>query len=363
LGVVHSCSHDAGLLALCIYSASLHSWSVLGCGLGVTAAAIMAGGLLGFLFGIPRTIVNATTSGQGGGYEGITNLEQISDWLTKILVGVGLVQIARAPTALAHLADAMAPGFGGVSSSGGFGLALAIFFSATGFLYLYLWSRIDFLLELRSLNAIRATVRAAAKAIVSATETEKQAILSKIDRALNPQAGVATPNSEELTAAISGATPYLRQQTFQRAEEQRRQNWRSNPDRMTRTIPVFEALIATDKDNRYHRNHGELGFALKDLHPPQLQRSFEELSTAITMRGSPPSEKGWAAYELNRAVCRILLDSALDANSPSTVDVAAAIVADLQAADTDSYNHSLIGKVEIQGWLTRNPDALDVAQP
>ena len=77
-------------------------WSVL-----LALCAAVLGGLIGFLFGIPRSLqtsgpvqdhasVDAATStierSSVAGYRSNTNLEQISDWLTKILVGVGLIQ-------------------------------------------------------------------------------------------------------------------------------------------------------------------------------------------------------------------------------------------------------------------------------
>jgi hypothetical protein len=80
----------------------------LSVGLMTAGAAMFVGGLLGFLFGVPYTREGeqpaGTKDGQGGqqksgsdalptSYRPNTSLEQISDWLTKILVGVGLVQI------------------------------------------------------------------------------------------------------------------------------------------------------------------------------------------------------------------------------------------------------------------------------
>lgn len=211
-----------GVVALVIYGAALHSWSVIGYGLAVGAAAILAGGLLGFLFGLPRTINAAGAANAGAEYQGNTNLDQVSDWLTKILVGVGLVQLARSPSALAHLADAMKPGFGGRASSAGFALAISLFFAIAGFVYLYLWSRTEFLLELRSLDAVRATAKAVASATakavasttVKATETDKQTTLSIVNKALNPQAGGDAPTQEQLNQAIASATSYVRQQVF-----------------------------------------------------------------------------------------------------------------------------------------------------
>lgn len=73
----------------------------------VTFAAATAGGLLGFLFGVPRLVPReAPGNGQplNGDKRGLidsnSNLEQISDWLTKIIVGIGLVQLNRVPDAL-----------------------------------------------------------------------------------------------------------------------------------------------------------------------------------------------------------------------------------------------------------------------
>ena len=85
------------LLGFAGYCATLGSSAVLsalGVGLGVAAAATAVGAFLGFLFGIPRTLQGNTTPGPDeiADYRPNTNLEQISDWLTKILVGVGLVK-------------------------------------------------------------------------------------------------------------------------------------------------------------------------------------------------------------------------------------------------------------------------------
>ena len=77
--------------------------SVVGVAFAIACSALLMGGLLGFLFGIPRTLQqepsqvteqNRKDQSQETNYGVNTNLEQISDWLTKILVGVGLTQIS-----------------------------------------------------------------------------------------------------------------------------------------------------------------------------------------------------------------------------------------------------------------------------
>ena len=101
--------------------------SVIGVAVVIAGAALLTGSLLGFLFGIPRTLQQETTvaasqnqskdiakqdSPQGISYQVNTNLEQISDWLTKILVGVGLTQISALPEALQNYATYTSAGLG-----------------------------------------------------------------------------------------------------------------------------------------------------------------------------------------------------------------------------------------------------------
>jgi hypothetical protein len=59
-------------------------------------ASMMVGVFVGFLFGIPKSISKNLDSSSGT-YTSNTNLEEISDWLTKILVGLGLTQISFIP--------------------------------------------------------------------------------------------------------------------------------------------------------------------------------------------------------------------------------------------------------------------------
>src|SRR2546421_2352803 len=108
-----------GFLIAFILILALLAWSVssarfLFAELLIGAAAISIGGLLGFLFGMPRGQVDDQTS-EGNGksnqavsYRPSNNLEQVSDWLTKILIGVGLVdlkQLVGTLNALGHAVE------------------------------------------------------------------------------------------------------------------------------------------------------------------------------------------------------------------------------------------------------------------
>src|SRR5437899_2262380 len=92
----------------------------------IAAAALAAGLFLGFLFGIPKaaqepptsqsgtqtqagqlaSTPNATVTAQAKArLKANTNLVEISDWLTKMIVGVGLYQLSKLPGKLKLLAD------------------------------------------------------------------------------------------------------------------------------------------------------------------------------------------------------------------------------------------------------------------
>jgi hypothetical protein len=99
-------------------------------GLLILGSAALVGGVFGLLFGIPKSVSDPAaalarqSSTEGGGdagsaaaaaprasYAANTNLEQISDWLTKIMVGVGLTEIATIRTQFLALADYLGNGF------------------------------------------------------------------------------------------------------------------------------------------------------------------------------------------------------------------------------------------------------------
>src|SRR4051812_35467695 len=122
----------------------------LGLALLTGATGYAGGGLIGFLFGVPR--VDATQGAQSG-ITSNTNLEQVSDWLTKIIVGVSLVEFAQINAALqgfrteVDLAIGPHPNPAGVITGiggAGFAACLILIGSAiAGFLAAYLKSKTD----------------------------------------------------------------------------------------------------------------------------------------------------------------------------------------------------------------------------
>jgi hypothetical protein len=138
--------------------------------LSIAMAAVAIGAFVGFLFGLPRTLTsgeargearsdaalaasqdgpeaNATLTasrlGPSGPAPGVavnTNLEQISDWLTKIIVGVGLTKLESVPGALDRFGSNVEQYFG----YGGkvFGIGGGLFFLIAGFFLSYVGTRV-----------------------------------------------------------------------------------------------------------------------------------------------------------------------------------------------------------------------------
>jgi len=108
---------------------------------------------VGFLFGIPRVLQQdpkgtSESPGKAQDYQMRvnTNLEQISDWLTKIIVGVGLVQLQSIPAFLKKVGTFAAESFyvheGLASPAASFGVGLISLFFAEGFLGGYTLTRL-----------------------------------------------------------------------------------------------------------------------------------------------------------------------------------------------------------------------------
>jgi len=122
----------------------------------LSGAAMIVGGLFGFVFGIPRSLasISSAIAQQSGGGQPAqqfnvaanTNLEQISDWLTKVLVGVGLTQLDKVPHMLSHIRAILANDFpvgtgSGTLGGGTIGLAILLAFGTAGFVWAYFESR------------------------------------------------------------------------------------------------------------------------------------------------------------------------------------------------------------------------------
>lgn len=139
-----------GLVAIILFTLGVDDGpSVLASAIMFSLAAMLAGGFLGFLFGIPRALTSSGAIAGGeapaaaaGRYAANTNLEQVSDWLTKLLLGATLVQLGAIRKGGGQLFATLAPALGDRSDSTAFGGALLIYYSLVGFLIGWLATRL-----------------------------------------------------------------------------------------------------------------------------------------------------------------------------------------------------------------------------
>jgi hypothetical protein len=369
----------AGVLIYAVQASSLKDFVTFAViGIMIAGTALLGGGLLGFLFGIPRTLQQegpaellnnpAETRAESGdqlvNYRANTNLEQISDWLTKILVGVGLTQINQIPRTLQQLGGGVAPALGNANTSQIFAMSTILFFLICGFLYGYLWTRLFLPGAFRQadlsalVDQVKEARTEAKQANQKVKEFEKQAeldarALSLLQRQLNPGNDIPAVTQEELNAAIRQASRPVKVQIFNQAQSFRSANWQNDKAKMELTIPIFQALIQSDIEGKFHRNHGQLGFALKDQQKPNWAEAEAALTKAIELRG-PWEENGWLFYEFNRAICRIKQDETFLAGQASKPEVRDKILSDLRAAAQSDIKQLILNDPEIKKWMSQN---------
>jgi hypothetical protein len=335
------------VVGLTLYAGSRHSVAVFAVALLVATGAWVSGGLLGFLFGIPRSMGGAEArSDESIVYRSNTNLEQISDWLTKILVGLGLVELGTIVRKVNDLIDFLAPALGGRPSSSTFALAILVLFGVSGFLALYIVTRVYVgVLFAETERSLSTLVQEKVQETQQAQDERDVRALALVSRQLEPEPDAPPVAQETLNDAVAAASAVVKTQIFERARQQRRRG-ADPPDvrAIERTIPVFVALIAADTADRFHRNHAQLAYALKDKQPSDFTRAEEELTKAIEIRDRI-ADRGFRIYEFNRAICRIALDK------PSDV-----IRADLAAAALRSawYRRTIESTEQTKNWLDAN---------
>ncbi len=338
-----------------------------GLGAGVAGASLLIGGLLGFLFGIPRSQevqepgsgndpsadASASKNARVFAVSPNTNLEQISDWLTKILVGVGLVQATAIADALEELGKRVAIGYGNSEGALAFAISIILFFLISGFLFSYLWTRLYLPGEFRQAELLNSLISRMQKVGSKVARLSKQAerdaeAISLIQRRMNH--GLPLVSDSELEGKIKEASPSARGVIFTQTQQMRKENWRDHKEVMADLIPIFRALTASDPTA--HRYVGQLGYCLKDQSVPDWKGAEEALTIAIKKRGDEDS--GRTFYEFNRAICKIKLDQKFAAGQVSEPENRSSILEDLRTAWRGVGRLPIKEDSTVEGWMRIN---------
>jgi tetratricopeptide (TPR) repeat protein len=120
--------------ALRLPNASLKLFSLLAL---LSLASFVSGFFLGFLFGIPKRSEEKESK-----YHLSSNLVDISDWLTKIIIGLGLVEIKGIPGALSSVGTYIQKATGTEESIKIVSVCCIIYFSIFGLYYGYNYMRL-----------------------------------------------------------------------------------------------------------------------------------------------------------------------------------------------------------------------------
>lgn len=287
-------------------------------------AFFVLGMLFGYLFGLRPTGVPQTSSDPSSSTrpQPITNLEEIADWFTKLILGAGLVELTKLPGPIFKLARFMASGVyqppqqqqaSGLGSPA-IAFAIMVFFSASGILYGYLWTRYE-------------------HAVAAEPYTDASA-LALLTRWLNAPSTPDDQTRANMMNAIKGASLAAKLRIFLQAEQYRRP---STEDANDRSLPIFQSLVEADLQEIFHRNRSQYALALmgrkKGPKNPDddWKRALDLLNIAIRIRDGS-GEKDWHDYELARAVCQIHLDPEFKTKQSSTAEQKQCILADLETA-------------------------------
>ena len=337
-------------------------------GLMTAGAALLSGGLLGFLFGVPHTREDGTGAGnkeprgnegrQTGSsvstsYRANTSLEQISDWLSKMIVGVSLVEIKVIPGKLKEFAAYISKGLGQGESEEVFALTILLYFAVCGFVFGFLWARLYLARWFRQADELQILGE-------KITQLEKKqqadaralAVISQLNRQVDdPPLGEA-----EVADMIRAASSPVRSQIFAQAEKTSANTDVDNYDlKNEAVVSILKGLVASDVGDRYHRNHSELSYAYRRQKPPNWPKAEEEITKAIEIRDKL-GKQGWRYYEFHRARCRIEQDPNFKKKTKSEPAFVVKILADLGDAysDTDRWLKWYTPESSVRKWMDIN---------
>lgn len=301
----------AGIAAILFNSIRYQHWveglvaRSAGFGVLVAGAAFIVGVLIGFLFGFPslsdKSGAPANPPAKSLLYD--TNLEQISEWLTKVILGASLVELSRLPPLVGdlsrYIAAAVEPGYfhavhvsqashaAYINSSAPVATAILGYFWCCGMLYGYIYTKYE----------VVATAQ---------TNADDPAALAAVDKWLSDPNG---PGDDKARAAmmdlIRVASIAGKVRIFLKAEKYRKAG---TEEANGRALPIFQALVEADAQEVFHRNRSQYAQALMGRkHDPSnpnedWHHALDLLDDAIRIRDHA-DDPGWRNYETLRAEC------------------------------------------------------------
>ena len=226
----------ASALVIAATTAGISDWSFRAafCALLWAIAFVASGTCVGFLFCIPKVVQSKSAKSTSDGYDvGAApapdqgyqsqvnnNLIEISDWLTKIIVGLGLINLKELPHFVLQVARIVADSLAtGSAAKGQVALAVAIIvtFLTMGMLFGYLFTRLYLApafirADLDGVKATRQLVLATSGSVESLQQS-LGALTAKVNQMLfsrsrsKPETSVTETTAHALAGSIAAIAP------------------------------------------------------------------------------------------------------------------------------------------------------------
>jgi len=166
----------------------------------VMLATASVAAILGLIFGVPRARTDFSAAASER-YASNSNLEQISDWLTKLLVGAGLVQVGRVPGWAREAGDYLGAGLA-VPNASAFMVSALVYGAGVGFGAAYLWTRLRLRLFLERSDQAAAEASKVDEVVGDLLSAATSAATGESDRTVRDAAQKAVKQRGEMAAAL-----------------------------------------------------------------------------------------------------------------------------------------------------------------
>lgn len=332
-------------------------------------ASLSGGAILGFLFAFPKAAPVEKPELSDSESASVThsvnaNLNEVSDWLTKMIVGLGLVNLAKIDSWLLKAGKEIGGDFDGQII-----VAVSIpFFAAAGFLLTYIKTRVDLAPALAEADhrTLGDVINEKVKQVVEDQAAKDLEVRETIQAVLD---GSEERSQREIDQEVSSASPTALADIAVRAQAQNQLGLnilKSSDDPghrhkarrlIQKAIPILKALAR--ENPHYRQNHVELGFAL--VYVGETGEDFklakDHLTEAIRRAGGEKATGG--SYQLARAAAnlkylRVAENSTL--SEEGRQDIRDLIAQDLEsvARNTDEFDEK-----EIKSFLRGISEELD----
>jgi hypothetical protein len=211
-GVGDKCATDGCTLQVWLFTL-LQIVRAIGGAMLICLGSGLVGGFFGFLFGIPSRIAadgaapDSTAAGKdkaaAANYALSTNLTQISDWLTKVIVGVSLVEAQNAYGGFITVSKTAAEWLFESRHGSPAVLAAALAGGAVfGFLFLYLYTQLILSRLIAAAERALGVAADATERLRAVTATARQ-LVPPIRRTSRPNDALQKPSEAEYEAAMA----------------------------------------------------------------------------------------------------------------------------------------------------------------